>query len=315
MGNLFSVEQALKRLNADMQSYGFEIEAKWQDRIGDLGYSIRAVLSDDQQRVTSYPNPTGNIANWYNNKMNGEIWGYTTVGIARTQAEMDAHLAGTDQNVMGGNWTAGDIMYKDINGDGKVDGGAGVLGNTGDRSIIGNSSLRYRYSVDIGMDYKGFDFRAFFQGVGKRDYMPNGPYFWGANGGMWQSAGFTEHMDYFRDESSVMVGAGLAGVNLDSYFPKPYFNTGKNQQVQTRYIQNGAYLRLKNLQIGYTLPRGFLPKLGISRARFYVSGDNLFTITKMSKIFDPETVGIGGYNDGKTYPLAQVYSLGVNLTF
>lgn len=301
--------------NADMESYGFEVEAKWQDRVGDFGYSVRAVLSDDQQRVTNYPNPTGNVATWYNNKMNNEIWGYTTVGIAKTQAEMDAHLATTNQNAMGGNWTAGDIMYKDINGDGKVDGGAGVLGNTGDRSIIGNASLRYRFSLDLGMDYKGFDFRAFFQGVGKRDYMPNGPYFWGASGGMWQSAGFTEHMDYFRDENSVMVASGLAGINTDPYFAKPYFTTTKNQQTQTRYIQNGAYIRLKNLQLGYTLPKGLLPKWGISRARFYLSGDNLFTITKMSKIFDPETVGLSGYNDGKTYPLAQIYSCGVNLTF
>lgn len=301
--------------NADLESYGFEIEAKWQDRIGELGYSVRAVLSDDQQRVTSYPNPTGNIDNWYSNKMSGEIWGYSTVGIAKTQAEMDAHLQTTNQNAMGGNWTAGDIMYKDINGDGKVDGGAGVLGNAGDRSIIGNSSLRYRFSLDLGMDYKGFDFRAFFQGIGKRDYMPTGPYFWGARGGMWQSSGFTEHMDYFRDESSPMVTSGLAGVNTDAYYAKPYFNTNKNQATQSRYIQNGAYLRLKNLQIGYTLPKSVINKFGISRARFYLSGDNVFTITKMSKIFDPETVGLPDYEDGKTYPLAQVYSCGINLTF
>src|SRR3546814_10965092 len=85
--------------------------------------------------------------------------------------------------------------------------------------------------------------------------MPNGPYFWGASGGMWQSAGFAEHMDYFRDESSVMVEAGQADVNLEAYFPKPYFNTGKNQQTQTRYLQNAAYLRVKNLQIGYSFPQ------------------------------------------------------------
>lgn len=301
--------------NADLTSYGFEIEAKWQDRIGDLGYSVRAVLSDDQQKVTSYPNPTGNINTWYDNKMSGEIWGYTTVGIAKTQAEMDAHLQTANQNAMGGNWVAGDIMYQDVNGDGKIDGGAGVLGNAGDRTIIGNSSLRYRFSFDLGMDYKGFDLRAFFQGVGKRDYMPGGAYFWGASGGVWQSAGFDEHMDFFRDESSLMVANGVASVNTDAYFARPYFNTTKNQVAQTRYIQNGAYLRLKNMQIGYTLPKNLLTRLGIGRARFYLSGDNLFTITKMTKIFDPETVGLAGYSDGKTYPLAQVYSLGLNLTF
>lgn len=301
--------------NADMKSYGFELEAKWQDKIGKVNYSVRAVLSDDQQEVTNYPNPTGNISNWYNGRKSGEIWGYTTIGIAKTQAEMDAHLANVSQSSLGSKWGAGDIMYADLNDDKKIDGGAGVLGNTGDRTIIGNSTPRYRYSADITADYKGFDLRIFIQGVGKRDWMPNGPYFWGASGGMWQSAGFTGHMDYFRDENSVMVKAGMADVNTDSYFPKPYFNTGKNQQTQTRYLQSAAYARLKNLQLGYTLPNTISSKVGIAKARFFVSGENLLTLTNMIKIFDPETVALSGWNDGKTYPLAKVYSCGLSVNF
>src|SRR3546814_13631061 len=92
-------------------------------------------------------------------------------------------------------------MYADLNGDGKIDGGSGILENTGDRTIIGNSTPRYRYSFDLTGQWRGFDLRVFLQGVGKRDWMPNGPYFWGASGGMWQSAGFAEHMAYFRDET------------------------------------------------------------------------------------------------------------------
>lgn len=301
--------------NADMKSYGFDFEAVWQDKIGKLNYSVRGVLSDDQQEVTNYPNPTGNINTWYNGRKSGEIWGYTTVGIAKTQAEMDAHLANISQSVFSSKWGAGDIMYADLNGDKKIDGGAGVLGNTGDRTIIGNSTPRYRFSADLNAMYKGFDLRIFIQGVGKRDWMPNGPYFWGASGGMWQSAGFTDHMDYFRDENSIMVKAGKADINLDSYFPKPYFNSGKNQQTQTRYIQSAAYARLKNLQIGYSLPESIVSKIGISKARFYISGENLLTFTKMIKIFDPETVALSGWNDGKTYPLAKVYSCGFSVNF
>jgi len=301
--------------NTDMESYGFEIEATWKDRIGEFGYSVRGVLADDQQKVTNYPNPTGNISSYYNGRMFGEIWGYTSVGIAKTNAEMDAHLATTKQNAIGSNWQAGDIMYKDLNGDGKIDGGAGVLGNTGDRSIIGNSSPRFRYSVDLGADWKGLDFRLFLQGVGKRDWMPNGPYFWGANGGMWQSAGFETHMDYFRDENSVMVKAGKADVNLDSYFPRPYFNTSKNQQTQTRYLQSAAYLRVKNIQLGYTLPYNFTRMLTLSKVRVYVSAENMLTFTNLTKTFDPETVGLSGWNDGKTYPLAKVLSLGLSVNF
>lgn len=302
--------------NADMESKGFELETKWQDRIGKFGYSVRAVLSDDQQTVTKYPNKTGNISNWYNGRKWGEIWGYTTVGIARTQQDMDGHLSKISQTALGSKWGAGDIMYADLNGDGKIDGGAGILGNTGDQTIIGNSSPRYRYSLDMGADWKGLDMRVYLQGVGKRDYMPNGPYFWGVNGGMWQSAGFTEHMDYFRDETSVMVKAGLAGVNLDAYYPKPNFTGGgKNQYTQTRYLQNAAYLRVKNLQVGYTIPKNISSRIGISRARFYVSGENLLTFTKLTRIFDPETVALSGWNDGKTYPLAKVYSCGLSVNF
>jgi hypothetical protein len=301
--------------NADMKSYGFELEAKWQDKIGNLNYAVRAVLSDDQQEVTNYPNPTGNISNWYNGRKAGEIWGYTSVGIAKSQSEMDAHLTSASQSALGSKWGAGDIMYADLNDDKKVDGGAGVLGNTGDRSIIGNSTPRYRFSGDITAEYKGFDIRILIQGVGKRDYMPNGPYFWGASSGMWQSAGFTGHMDYYRDENSVMVKAGQAGVNTDSYFAKPYFNTTKNQQTQSRYIQNAAYMRLKNLQIGFTIPNSISSRVGISRARFYISGENLLTFTKLVDIFDPETIALSGWNDGKTYPLAKVYSCGLSVNF
>src|SRR5690606_37346911 len=301
--------------NADMESYGFDLELGWSDHIGEFGYAIRGVLSDDQQRITRYPNKTGDIGAYYDGRKWGEIWGYTTVGIAKTQAEMDAHLATVNQSTIGSNWGAGDIMYADINGDGKIDAGNNVLSNTGDRTIIGNNSPRYRFSLDLSADYKGFDARVFLQGVGKRDYMPNGPYFWGAQGGMWQSAGFSTHMDFFRDETSNMVQAGIADVNTDAYYPKPYFNTGKNQQTQSRYLQNAAYLRVKNIQLGYTLPVSITSRMRLSNVRFYVSGENLFTVTNLSEVFDPETIALSGWNDGKTYPLSKVYSFGINVNF
>lgn len=300
--------------NAEMNSKGFELQVSWRDKIGGLTYSITGVLSDDKQTVTKYPNFNGNLNNWYDGRRVGEIWGYTSIGIAKTQAEMDAHLATTTQS-FGSRWQAGDIMYTDLNGDGQVNNGANSLGNPGDISIIGNNQPRYRYSLDLQASYKGFDVRAFFQGVGKRDHMPNGPYFWGAQSGMWQSAGFKENMDFFRDENSAMVQNGILEVNKDSYLPRPYFNSTKNQLTQTRYIQNAAYLRLKNAQIGYTLPQASLSKLGISKVRFYLSGENLLTFTKMAKVFDPETVGLGGWNDGKTYPFSTVYSFGLNVNF
>lgn len=306
--------------NANLQSYGFELEVSWRDHIGDFNYDIRGVLSDDQMKVTKYPNATGNLgqgqSQWYSGRKSGEIWGYHTIEIARTQAEMDAYLENVNQSQMGSNWKAGDIMYADINGDGTVNGGSNTLSDPGDLSIIGNSTPRFRFGLDLSGQYKSFDFRVFFQGVGKRDYMPNGPYFWGAGGqNQWQAAGFDEHLDFFRDENSPMVQAGVATVNLDGYFPRPSFDDGKNNYTQTRYLQNAAYLRLKNVQIGYSLPQTFMSKLNIGSARVYVSGENLLTFSKLSKIFDPESVGLGGWNDGKTYPFSAVYSAGLNINF
>src|SRR5690606_9971716 len=240
-------------------------------------------------KVTKYPNATGNLgqgqSQWYSGRKSGEIWGYHTIEIARTQAEMDAHLENVNQSQMGSNWKAGDIMYADINGDGTVNGGSNTLSDPGDLSIIGNSTPRFRFGLDLSGQYKSFDFRVFFQGVGKRDYMPNGPYFWGAGGqNQWQAAGFDEHMDFFRDVNSPMVQAGVATVNLDGYFPRPSFDDGKNNYSQTRYLQNAAYFRLKNVQIGYSLPQTFMSKLNIGSARVYVSGENLLTFSKLSKI-------------------------------
>ncbi|MDG5798900.1 TonB-dependent receptor [Marinilabiliaceae bacterium ANBcel2] len=301
--------------NADMESTGFELEATWRDNIGALNYTVRGVLSDDQQKVTRYPNETGNLNQWYDGQKFGEIWGYTTVGIAKTQEEMDQHLETVDQSSLGGNWGAGDIMYADINEDGRIDGGSNTLNDPGDRKIIGNNSPRYRFSLDFSADYLGWDFRMFWQGVGKRDFQPGGSYFWGAEGGIWQAAGFTDHMDFFRDEDSPMVQAGFADVNKDAYYPRPLMGSAKNRQTQTRYLEDASYIRLKNLQIGYTLPVDITGNFGIERARFYVAGENLLTFTSLTDIFDPETVGLAGWSDGKTYPLSKVYSIGVNLTF
>lgn len=301
--------------NAEMYSRGFEIDLNWRDVIDEFRYSVRAVLSDDLQTITKYPNPTGSLDNtWYSGKRNGEIWGYTTIGIAKTQEEMDQHLSQAQQT-FGTNWQSGDIMYADLNGDGQINQGANTLADPGDRSIIGYALPRYRYSLDLQADYKGFDLRLYFQGVGKRDHMPNGPYFWGANGGMWQSAGFQENMDFYRDENSLMVQNGVLDVNTDSYLPRPYFNTDKNQHAQTRYLQSAAYLRLKNAQIGYSFSPQMLQKIGLARLRVYASGENLLTFTKLSKVFDPETVGLGGWNDGKTYPFSTIYSFGLNINF
>ena len=294
--------------NADMESYGWELEVNWRDMIQDFSYGVKLVLSDDQQRITRYPNDTYSLSTWYNGRMNGEIWGYTTEGIAKSDAEMQAHLE-NNRPVWGSNWAAGDVMYKDLNGDGVVNNGANTLDDHGDMTIIGNSIPRYKFGVTLDAAWKGIDLRVFFQGVGKRDYMLGGPYFWGASGGMWQSTAFEEHWDFFRDEDNPL------GANLDAYYPRPLFSgEGKNQYTQTRYLQNAAYLRLKNIQLGYTLPSSIVNKAGMQNVRFYISGDNLLTLSEITGVFDPELLG-GDWGNGKLYPLSKVISVGLNINF
>jgi hypothetical protein len=213
-------------------------------------------------------------------------------------------------------------MYRDLNGDGVINAGSGVLDDPGDLRVIGNSNPRYRFGLNLNGNYRSFDFRAFLQGVGKRDFMPQGSHFWGTNRGIWQSHGFEEHMDHFRDENSLMVQAGIADVNLDPYFPRPLLNSDKNRQTQTRYLQDASYVRLKNLQIGYNLPPTLLARTGISNMRLFVSGENLLTFTRLVDTFDPEELGIryfrtsgGTAEDGKSYPLSRAYSIGLQIRF
>lgn len=298
--------------NADMKSYGFEFELGWRDQIGDFSYGAKFTLADDQQKITDYPNENLKLSEaYYPGKKLGEIWGYETVGIAQTQEEMDAHLAKVDQSSLGSKWGAGDIMYADLDGNGVISNADNTADNSGDRKVIGNSTPRFKYGVTLDAAWKGIDFRVFFQGVAKRDYLMNGPYFWGANGvGMWQATGFKEHWDFWRPEGDPL------GANTDAYYPRVIRNDSKNMYAQSRYLQNAAYCRIKNLQVGYTLPKAWTDKAGMSSVRVYISGDNLFTFSHMSKIFDPEALeSTYDANNGKLYPLQRTISVGLNVNF
>lgn len=303
-----------KMNNTDLRTFGFELDITWNDRINnDLSYSVRLLLSDSQTEITRYPNPTGSLSTYRKGMMNGEIWGLETIGIAKTKDEMDAHLASLPnggQIAIGTQFDAGDIMYADLNGDGKIDKGANTINDHGDLKIIGNETPRYNFAIDLGTNYRNFDFRAFFQGVLKRDFFQNSPFFWGVNGQKWWSAAMEEHKDYFRNDPTHPMGE-----NLDAYYPRPLFEStaAKNIQEQSKYVQNAAYLRLKNIQFGYTLPSVLTQKFRVQRMRVYVSAENVLTLTKMSSIFDPETVG-GGWG-GNVYPLSKVYALGLSLNF
>ena len=280
--------------NTDLTTFGWELSIGWRDKVGELGYGVKLNISDNQTRIDKYPNPTNSLSKYMAGELTGDIYGYTTIGIAKTQEEMDAHIASLPkggQTAIGSKWEAGDIMYADINGDGKIDNGSNTLDDMGDLKKIGNNTPRFRTGITLDAQWKGFDFSMFWQGVLKRDFDPgeNSMVFWGTTGsGQWWSTSFKDHMDYFRAEDT----ASPLGANVNAYYPRPLFNN-KNHKTQTAYLQNAAYMRLKNLQLGYTLPKSLINKIGLQNVRVYVSGENLLTITGLSDTMDPETAGIG----------------------
>jgi TonB-linked SusC/RagA family outer membrane protein len=300
---------APKTNNAEMRVRGWEFEIAWRDRINkDWSYGISASLSDYQSVVTKYDSTDDKISGWYSGKNYGEIWGYNVVGIAKSDAEMAAYLAEHDQSSIGTKWGGGDLMYADLNGDGVVNKGSETLSDHGDLVVIGNTTPRYSYSFTLEGQWKFIDIRAYFQGIGKRDYyFENSAPFFGFGGGAYQRTLYVDHLDYFRYAGSEL------GANLDSYYGR-LRTDANNIQVCDRFLQNAAYLRFKNLQIGFNLPDNTPLKKYVRKARLYFSAENLFTFTSL-KIFDPEALSNATYGAGKAYPMYRTYSVGLELTF
>jgi TonB-linked SusC/RagA family outer membrane protein len=300
---------APKTNNAEMRVRGWEFEISWRDRINkDWSYGISASLSDYKSVVTKYDSTDDKISGWYSGKNYGEIWGYNVVGIAKSDAEMAAYLAEHDQSAIGTKWGGGDIMYADLNGDGVVNKGSETLSDHGDLVVIGNTTPRYSYSFTLEGQWKFIDIRAYFQGIGKRDYyFENSAPFFGFGGGPYQRTLYVDHLDYFRYAGSEL------GANLDSYYGR-LRTDANNIQVCDRFLQNAAYLRFKNLQIGFNLPDNTPLKKYVRKARLYFSAENLFTFTSL-RIFDPEALSNATYGAGKAYPMYRTYSVGLELTF
>ncbi len=298
--------------NLDMTSRGFDLQISWRDRIKDFNYGVILTMTDGRVKIDKYPNPSKTLSMYYKGAYLGDIWGYTTVGIAKTDEEMAEHLKKADQSAIGSNWAAGDIMYADLDGDGKVNGGEGTADKSGDRRIIGNSTPRYNFGLNLTAAWKGFDLKVFFQGTLKRDYAPGASdaVFWGACGiGKWQATGFKQHLDFFRSDPNDPLGQ-----NLDSYYPRANWNGGRNNQTQTKYLQNAAYCRLKNLTIGYTIPQNITRRFYVQNLRVFFSAENLFTITSFTKLGDPEIIDASGWGFSKAYPLTRNFAFGLSVT-
>lgn len=300
--------------NARMRNQGWELVLNYHGQIGkDIQYSIGGSISDAVSEVTDYANPTytNPKEKWYTGKKVGEIWGYRTDGLIQTQEEADAYNKKYDLSFISGKpWTPGDVKYLDLNGDNKINNGANTLQDMGDMTVIGNTTPRYQYTINGSVSWKGISLSMIFQGVGKRDWSPGtAAYFWGS-GSYAQVTVFKEHLDYWSES------------NPNAYYPKPYINSlggitpfsNKTTTVSDRYLQSGAYCRLKNLTVSYDLPTIWTNKAGMQKIQVFFSGENLLTFTKLKSMFDPESIYTkNDYTDegGKNYPMNRVVSFGL----
>jgi len=276
-----------------MKTVGWEFSTKWNDRLeSGFRYDIALNLSGYQSKITSFDgNPNNLLSSLYVGQKMGEIWGYETEGIFQSQEEIDS--APSQALINSGIWYPGDTRYKDLNDDGEIGPGSSTADDSGDRRIIGNSTPRYRFGLNMNAAWKGFDLNVFLQGVGKRDYWIGSNLYWGA------IAGGTGTWEVYNNS--------WTPDRTDARFPA-YKNKGANIQTQTRYLLNAAYTRLKNVAIGYTLPSSVTQSIKIDRLRVYASAYNIWESTEVPQMFDPEMMSAN-------YPMVRSIAFGLQVTF
>src|SRR5690554_5309867 len=301
--------------SASLRTNGWELTLGWRDRLSEFSYFVNFMLSDNVSEITAYHNPNKVLNNWYVGQKIGEIWGFDVDELFQSEEDVQSYLSEVDLSYFGTGWQPGNVKYKDLNNDDKVNVGDNTKDNPGDQKIIGNSEPRYRYSINGGFTFKNFDFTMLWQGIGKRDYWPDdyATLFWG-----WNSRGhsnITEPvLDYWRTD------------NPSAYLPLPLESGGssgfaKDRHPSTRYLQSSAFIRLKSLSIGFNIPQSLMNQVNaIKRARIYFNGENLLTFTNLWENFDPELVYArdasgSRIGEGRAYPLARVYGFGLNITF
>ena len=297
---------------ADLKTTGWDLTVSWRDNVKlagkTLNYGLSFNIGDSRSWITKFSNDTGSLDSYYEGWEMGSIWGLETEGFFTSQEDIDNHADQTQvASYIGTRPIApGDLKFKDLNGDGKIDKGAWTIDDHGDYKIIGNSRARYGFGFNMNADWNGFDLSLFVQGVLKKNYSPSGDlYFWGIYAQPWTNITYGNYYDRWTEENP----------SQDAYFPrfKSYVAEGGAEAAltQTRYLQNATYARLKNLTFGYTLPKQWTDKANIQRLRLFFSGDNLCEITGLYKHYklDPECLG------GQMYPLQRSYSFGLNVTF
>lgn len=299
--------------NGELRTNGFELVVGWNDKFNLAGkpfyYGVNLTLADSKTKITKFKgNESKVLGQDYEGMEWGEIWGYRIKGIY--QSDQEAIDRGVDQSFLGTRFTdkAGDLIFDDVDGSTKIDQGKGTLDDHGDLVRIGNAMPRYNYGITVNMAWMGFDFSMFWQGIGKQNVYPGGNnmLFWGP---------------YARAYSSFIPEDFPSKVwsknNRNAYFPRPVADLARSfamSRPNDRYLQNLAYCRLKNLTVGYTLPKTLTKKVYLEKVRLYFSGENLFITSKLkSDYIDPEQMMHD--TNGRVYPFSKTFSFGLDVSF
>lgn len=281
---------------AAVQVKGWGVTVNWSDRFNNGSYFVSANLSDDKNKVLRFAGGTVGINQGINANIPGmstrAIYGYQADGYFDDQHEVDGNPRRTN------NTGIGDIKFLDINGDGKINEGTNSKENHGDLVYLGNTNSRYVFGFNAGVNWKGFDLSVLFNGVGKRSIYLE-PYATIAFYDGWRLP-WAIHEDYWTPE------------NTDAKFPKIRFSDRVNTVVSSHWVQDASYIRLKNLQIGYTLKKDVHKQNYLGDVRFYFSGQDLWEKTGMwFNYYDPENPERVSFG----YPLWRSYSIGLNVNF
>lgn len=267
-----------------VRNKGWELSLGWNDRINDFGYNISANLSDNRNEVVDL----GDTGPWKGSNTYTEvglpfnsIYGYESMGLFQSDEEV---ANAPFQNSKTG---AGDIRYKDQNGDNKID--------ANDRVVLGDPNPHFLYGLNLSFDYKNFDLGMFFQGIGQKDRIVMDHFVRPLN----DATIFEHQLDYWSPQ------------NTDAKYPRILNkdNASHNYETSDYWMINAGYLRMKNLTFGYTIPRKVLSSTGFSRIRIYFTANNLFTISDFVPGMDPEA------SRAWAYPFARTYTFGLNVQF
>ena len=278
----------------EMKNWGWEANATWKHKKGDLNYWINANISDTKNELVDYYG--ANVVREGLNRLLlnypiNSIFGYKTDGFFQTPEEVKEHA------FQSGNTGAGDVKYIDLNNDDVISPGNQRVDDHGDLVYLGNTNPRHNFGVRAGFNWNLIDFSLFFQGVGKRVFLMNNfslmPFFQA------YLNPHEHHLDYWSED------------NPDAFWPRPYVRALHNFKPSNKWIQDAAYIRLKDIQIGYTMPDKLTSMVNISKLRLYFAGRDIWEITKTFDYIDPEFPN----NASHQYPFRRSYSVGINVSF